>query len=68
MPRNVIMFEVDEWDNLVYDFIRCYVDGDGCITYSNKTISKISIIGTKEFLIFIMDLFPHCFSMTKDKR
>lgn len=54
--------------NLVYDFIRGYVDGDGCITYSNKTISKISIIGTKEFLRCIMDLFPHCFSMTKDKR
>lgn len=42
--------------NLVYDFIRGYLDGDGCVTYlyrsSKKTSVKpnISIIGTKDFL------------------
>ena len=37
---------------LIIHFIRGYVDGDGCLTYSNKehTIPSFNVLGTSEFL------------------
>lgn len=46
--------------NLIKHFIRGYVDGDGCLTFTNKlhTIPNITILGTKEFLTSILDYLP----------
>lgn len=57
-------------DNLIIPFIRGYVDGDGSVTKSCTGYSKFEIIGTKEFLEGIIDLFPNLFTREyyKDKR
>ena len=36
----------------IYDFIRGYIDGDGCLSYSNKNHTQplISVLGTEDFL------------------
>ena len=54
--------------NLVYDFIRGYIDGDGCITYSRNGRLQIEILGTKEFLTGILNIFPEKFTLHKIKR
>lgn len=55
--------------NLVYDFIRGYIDGDGCLTFSKSGRLELSILGTKEFLSGILDVFPNKFkSIHKIKR
>jgi intein/homing endonuclease len=38
--------------NLIVHFIRGYFDGDGCISYGNKSHTKcsINIVGTYDFL------------------
>ena len=43
--------------NLIRHFIRGYWDGDGCLTYSDKNHTKpeISVIGTDEMLMPIID-------------
>lgn len=55
--------------NLVYPFIRGYVDGDGCLTFSRNGRLSLSILGTKEFLEGICNMFPDMFaSIRKIKR
>lgn len=55
---------------LVYSFIRGYVDGDGCIGFTKDGKPTLSIMGTKEFLLGIKNLFPDKFGNTfiVDKR
>lgn len=56
--------------NLVYDFIRGYIDGDGCITYTSTGKLVLEIIGTKEFLEGICKIFSEVFTSKyyKDKK
>lgn len=60
--------EIFENENLLYDFIRGYIDGDGCLTYTSTGRLAIQIIGTKEFLSGIQELFPQFKKYAKDKR
>ena len=55
---------------LVYPFIRGYVDGDGCISFTKDGKPTLEIVGTKEFLSGIKNIFPNSFGNTfiKDKR
>lgn len=57
-------------NNLIRHFIRGYVDGDGCLTYTKTGRLVIEIIGTKEFLEEIISLYPDYFKkvLHKDKR
>ena len=61
------MFDNEE---LIRHFIRGYVDGDGCLTYTKTGRLVIEIIGTKEFLSGILSLYPNYFKKCfhKDKR
>ena len=46
--------------NLVIDFIRGYIDGDGCL-YADKVtgdLKAVSLRGTPEFLEGVMKIFP----------
>lgn len=43
---------------LVYHFVRGYVDGDGCLTFSKKGRLEVSILGTEQFLTGIQQVFP----------
>lgn len=54
--------EIFENHNLVYDFIRGYVDGDGCLYFTPKGKLNLEIIGTPEFLTGIKQIFPDKFS------
>ena len=56
--------------DLIKHFIRGYVDGDGCLTYTSTGRLVIEIIGTKEFLEEIIIEYPNIFNKTfhKDKR
>ena len=43
-------------ESLIYDFIRGFIDGDGCLSWGNngtKRIPQLSILGTPEMLIGI---------------
>lgn len=60
--------KIFENENLLYDFVRGYVDGDGCLTYTSTGRLVIQIIGTKEFLSGIQELFPQFKKYAKDKR
>lgn len=60
--------DIFEDDSLVYDFIRGYIDGDGCISYTSSGRLVLQVIGTKEFLSRIKLLFPEFKSYIKDKR
>ena len=55
---------------LVYSFIRGYVDGDGCISFTKDGKPTLEIVGTKEFLSGIKNIFPNSFGnvFIKDKR
>lgn len=56
---------------LIKDFIRGYIDGDGCLTYTKTGRLVIEVIGTKEFLDGIINYFPQFFAgktAKKDKR
>ena len=57
-------------ESLVRHFIRGYVDGDGCLSYTKTGRLVVEIIGTKEFLEEIISLYPSYFKRTfhKDKR
>lgn len=57
-------------ESLIRHFIRGYVDGDGCLSYTKTGRLTIEIIGTKEFLEEIVSLYPSYFKKTlhKDKR
>ena len=56
--------------SLIKHFIRGYVDGDGCLTYTKDGRLVVEIMGTKEFLTGIISLYPEYFTTTfhKDKR
>lgn len=55
--------------NYIYAFIRGYVDGDGCLSFTPTGKLNIEIIGTPEFLIKIQEIFPNRFSnLLSDKR
>lgn len=46
--------------NFIFDFIRGYNDGDGCIsysTYNNNVSPSISMVGTKNFLAGVQKTF-----------
>lgn len=62
--------EIFKNEDLIIHFIRGYVDGDGSITFTKTGRLVLQIIGTKEFLTGIIDIFPNIFSKTfcKDKR
>ena len=47
---------------LLKHFIRGYVDGDGCLTYTSTGRLSIQIIGTSEFLDGIIGIFPNIFT------
>lgn len=44
--------------SLIRHFIRGYVDGDGCLSYTKSGRLTIQIIGTKEFLDVLNSLLP----------
>lgn len=46
--------------SLIKDFIRGYFDGDGCISYCDKSHSNmtISLLGTKDFLEVLQNYLP----------
>lgn len=48
-----------KYDHLIRHFIRGYVDGDGCLSFSNKdhTKANISILGTEDFLNGIQKIY-----------
>ena len=50
-----------ETNNLIYDFIRGYIDGDGCLTYSRVGKLAINIVGTKNMMESISAYFPNQF-------
>lgn len=54
--------------DLVYPFIRGYVDGDGCISFTRTGRLNIQIMGSPLFLSGIKDIFPEFGSMMRDKR
>ena len=47
-------------ESLIKDFIRGYVDGDGCLTWRNKihTEPTMNIIGTFDFLTELQNFLP----------
>lgn len=53
---------------LVYPFIRGYVDGDGCISYTRTGRLNLQIIGSPLFLMGIKEIFPEFGTMIHDKR
>jgi transcriptional regulator with XRE-family HTH domain len=55
-------------DDLKYHFIRGYVDGDGCISFTSSGRLNLQIIGTKEFLHAIKEVFPEFSKLMQDKR
>lgn len=65
-PNNSIFTSED----LIIHFIRGYVDGDGCVYKGSSNYSIFSIVGTKEFLEGIKNVFPNLFTSIyyKDKR
>lgn len=53
---------------LIYDFIRGYVDGDGCLWLNKKGKLTIEIIGTEHFLKGVQKFFPTFTYGHEDKR
>ena len=74
IPRKSLVLEfphlnIFKQHDLVYHFIRGYVDGDGCLTFSKSRRLELNILGTKEFLEGIRNIFPNKFaSIHKIKR
>lgn len=74
VPRKSLILTFPNWlDKSLYSsFIRGYFDGDGSISIK-KTKTKgyykvVSLIGTKEFLIKILEIFNFKIPLRKDKR
>ena len=71
-PRktNLLVFNRDIFANpdLVYPFIRGYVDGDGCISFTKTGRLNLQIISSPTFLLGIKEIFPEFGSMVRDKR
>lgn len=60
-------------ESLMHHFIRGYFDGDGCVgiykqTHGNGYIYHVSIVGIKEMMECINNLFDNKFSINKDDR
>lgn len=53
--------EIFKCKDLIYHFIRGYVDGDGCLTFSKNGRLELSILGTQQFLEGIQKVFPYRF-------
>jgi hypothetical protein len=53
--------------DLIYDFIRGYVDGDGCISKEGKDRLSISLLGTYDFLSGVKRYLPYFGSVIKQK-
>lgn len=55
---------------LIQHFIRGYVDGDGCLSWANKKHTRcvVSILGTKEFLNGIINIFPPTCKLSKNNK
>ena len=49
-------------ESLIYDFIRGYVDGDGCLSFSRNGRLSLTLVGTKEMLLEITKIFPGMFA------
>lgn len=60
--------DVFKYDDLKYHFIRGYVDGDGCISFTPSGRLSLQIIGTKDFLYGIKEIFPKFSKLIHDKR
>lgn len=60
--------DVFEKDSLKYHFIRGYVDGDGCISFTKTGRLVLQIIGTKEFLFEVKTIIPEIRWASRDKR
>ena len=65
IPRKSLVLEFPEEKifkdiELIKHFIRGFVDGDGCITYTNKEHTKpqLSILGTEQFLNKLQEYLP----------
>lgn len=55
--------------SLIRHFIRGYVDGDGCLSYTKSGRLTIQILGTKEFLETLNSLLPvKALSYTKNPK
>lgn len=61
-------YNIFENDDLKYHFIRGYVDGNGCISFTSSGRLMLSIVSTKEFLTSIKEIFPEFSDLKKDKR
>lgn len=53
---DITMFK---YDHLIRHFIRGYIDGDGCLSFSDKnhTTAYVSILGTEDFLNGIQKIY-----------
>ena len=60
--------DIFKYDELKYHFIRGYIDGDGCISFTSSGRLHLQIIGTKEFLNSIKEIFPIFSKLMHDKR
>lgn len=49
---------------LIFDFIRGYIDGDGCLCRKNQRL-YISVVGTYDFLSKIKEYFPTFYKIRK---
>lgn len=65
IPRKSLVLEFPEEKifkdiELIKHFIRGFVDGDGCITYTDKEHTKpqLSILGTEQFLNKLQEYLP----------
>jgi predicted transcriptional regulator len=57
-----------ENSSLKYHFIRGYVDGDGSISFTKTGRLVLNVVGTKEFLLELLKIFPEFPKLEKDSR
>ena len=53
---------------MVIDFLRGYIDGDGCLSKTTSGRLRIEVLGTEEFLTKVKELFPEFGKIMVDKR
>ena len=70
IPNKSLILKFPEFldTKLISPFIRGYFDGDGCISSYIKTTPDISLLGTKEFLLYINNIYQKEKSLFKDLR
>lgn len=54
-------------ENLIKAYIAGYIDGDGCIRYTNKNLFTISIVGTLDLMVWMQNFFQEKFPGYKTK-